>query len=123
MILTFVKVEYEDLQRKKLKDVIEEMTEENKQIDKLKIKDKEKIKKLEGLLQRVHQQVEPLVNTTMTFWKQCPELYILDIHLAGTSVNSVNYAPCLLHYNVSQWEFQISHCFNSTIIFIQDILL
>ena len=48
-------------------------------------------------------------------------------HPAGTSVNSVSYAPCskfyLLHYNVSQWEFQISHCFNSTIILIQNILL
>ena len=48
-------------------------------------------------------------------------------HPAGISVNSVNYALCgkfyLLHYYVSQWEFQISHCFNSTIIFIQNILL
>ena len=39
---------------------------------------------------------------------------------AGTSVNSVNYGPCskfcLVHYNVSQLEFQISHCFSSTII-------
>ena len=51
---------------------------------------------------------------------------VLIKHPAGTSVNSVNYAPCgkfyLLHYNVSLWEFQISHCFNS-IIFIQNILL
>ena len=42
-------------------------------------------------------------------------------HPAGTSVNTVNYGPCskfcLVHYNVSQWEFQISHCFSSTIIF------
>ena len=43
-------------------------------------------------------------------------------HPARTSVNSINYALCskfyLLHFNVSQWEFQISYCFNSTIIFI-----
>ena len=37
------------------------MTEENEQINTSKIKDKEKIKKLEGLLQKVHQQVETLV--------------------------------------------------------------
>ena len=61
LISPVVQVEYEDLQREKLKKVIEEMTEENKQIKTSKIKDKEKIKKLEGLLQKVHQQVEPLV--------------------------------------------------------------
>ena len=37
------------------------------------------------------------------------------MHPAGTLVNSVNYAPCskfyILHYNVIQWEFQISHCY------------
>ena len=50
------------------------MTERNKQIDKLKIKDKEKIKKLEGLLHKVHQQIETLVNINITYiLKICPE--------------------------------------------------
>ena len=43
-------------------------------------------------------------------------------HPAGGSVDSVNFASCskfcLVHYNVSQWEFHISHCFSSTIISI-----
>ena len=51
----------------------------------------------------------------------------VEQRFAVTSVNSVNYGPCskfcLVHYNVSQWEFQISHCFSSTITFIQNILL
>ena len=53
--------------------------------------------------------------------------YIHAVHPAGTSVNSVNYGLCgkfcLVHYNVSQWEFQISHCLSSIIISIQNILL
>ena len=44
-------------------------------------------------------------------------------HPTGTSVNSVICEDCskfcLLHYNVGQWEFQISHCLGSTIIFIK----
>ena len=56
-----------------------------------------------------------------------PKSTFFICHPAGTSVNSVNYGLCskfcLVHYNVSQWEFEISYCFSSTIIFIQNILL
>ena len=76
MTLIFLQVEHEDLQREKLKKVIGEMTEENKQIDKSKIKDEEKIKKLGGILQKVHQQIETLVIIATThILKTCPELY------------------------------------------------
>ena len=37
------------------------MTEEHKEIDKKKIEDKEKIKKMEDLLKRTHQQIHTLV--------------------------------------------------------------
>ena len=62
LILSLVQVQYADLQREKLKEVIGEMAEKNKQIEKFKIKDKEKIKQLEGLLQKFQQQIEILVN-------------------------------------------------------------
>ena len=44
-----------------------EMTEKNKQIDKSKIKKEEKIKKLAGLLQKVHKQIEALVTIITTY--------------------------------------------------------
>ena len=51
----------------------------------------------------------------------------IPVHPAGTSVNSAILEncskSCLVHYNVSQWEFQISHYLGSTNIFIQNILL
>ena len=43
-----------------------EMTEGKTQIHTSKIKDKEKIKQLEGLLHKVHQQIESLVIKTTT---------------------------------------------------------
>ena len=49
-------MQYEDLQRKKLTGAVAEMTDENKQIEKSKIKDKE-IQKLKRLLQKAHQQI------------------------------------------------------------------
>ena len=48
-------------QRKKLKALLAMMTDEQKEMDKMKRKDKEKIKKTGDLLKNVYQQIQNLV--------------------------------------------------------------
>ena len=51
----------------------------------------------------------------------------IPVHPAGTSVNSAILENCskfcLLHYNVSQWEFQISHYFYPKYSFMETCTL
>ena len=63
----FFQAQSDDVQRRNLMKVMENLTEEEKQIKKLKIKDKEKIKKLEELLKTIRQEIHPLVNIKIIY--------------------------------------------------------
>ena len=61
-MLSFIQENFDKFQRSRLKKVKANITEENKEINKLKIKDKEKIKKLEDLVKKAGEQIHTVVN-------------------------------------------------------------
>ena len=89
----FFQTKSDDVQRRNLMKVMEKLTEAEKQINKLKIKDKEKIKKLEELLKIVREAIHPLVNiTSLIFWNEKPQPGKINQPPSITSCNeSVNW--------------------------------